>query len=616
MGAPRPQTLVSCLFDLERRERIGRRPIDFYFRHAELVLGLEQPLLVYADPDLAPWLRESRRARGLEALTRVVERPLEALPTFHFAATIQGFRTFANSDPLKGTALHQAVQWAKFDLLDEAMLDDPFGTDHFAWIDLGLGHVAVPPVTFPAPTHRVAVLEMRAVAPAEAADRLEFLGWERGRIAAGFFRGHRETMERLVDAFRTELGEVLEQGFRPNEQMVLGYLTATRPELFELYYGDYAAILCNWDHVRRDLGTVFLNLRHCRDQRLWRRALDVSERTLASAAAGALELTAEQRARLLDERTVAAWHAGRRSEALATLRALLADGAASAYVAAERERLAGNLALMEAEAPAAGEVEAAAPAEAPAVSVVIPVHDGERTLARAVHSALAQSWADLEVVIVDDGSGDGSPALARELATGDPRVRVLTRPAPSGGPATPRDEGVAAARGRFVALLDQDDYWLPDKLAAQMPLFDAPEVAVVYSDAYFVRDGAAAGDRVALCHLTGSDGRLPEGDLSEALLREDCVPCLTAVIRREWLERIGRFDRHGLVGVDDYYAWLRIALSGGRFAAVQRPLAVHCQHPGSLGSVRTQECDASRWRMWEALRAEFPSHPSWARARL
>jgi hypothetical protein len=91
------------------------------------------------------------------------------------------------------------------------------------------------------------------------------------------------------------------------------------------------------------------------------------------------------------------------------------------------------------------------------------------------------------------------------------------------------------------------------------------------------------------------------------------VPCLTAVIRREWLHRIGPFDRHALVGVDDYYCWLRIAAEGGRFAAVHQPLAVHHLRPDSLGARRQAETTRSLHRMWAALSVEYPE--VWGRPR-
>jgi hypothetical protein len=305
------QTLVTCLYDLARRSPGGQRPIELYLRYGELVLDLRQPLVAFVDPELVDRVSEARRERGLADRTRVLARPLEELPLFPVSRLAAGFPTIANGSP-KDSPLHQVVEWSKLDLLDEAMATDPFGTEHFAWIDFGLGHVARAPESFPAPTRRVAMLQMRAVAPSEIADRLEFLRFERGRVAAGFFRGDRDHLERLIDLFRAELVAVLDAGFRPNEQSLLAYLAARRPELFEFYYGDYASILRNWDRVRGDIDTVFLNLEHCRSHGLWRQAHAVAENALSSVAAGELVLDQERLRRLLDEAFVAAGRVGRR----------------------------------------------------------------------------------------------------------------------------------------------------------------------------------------------------------------------------------------------------------------------------------------------------------------
>jgi teichuronic acid biosynthesis glycosyltransferase TuaG len=607
------QTLVTCLYDLARRERCGSRPMEFFRRHAALVLDVPSPLVAYVDPELQDWVTEARRERGLADRSRVVVRPLESLPWFGPSRLTAALPTFENSSPTKDSPLHQVIEWSKLELLDEVMTENPFGTEHFAWIDFGLGHVAHPPARFPAPSRRVAVLQMCAVAEREVADKLEFLRLERGRIAAGFFRGDREHLERLVDAFRAELTSVLDAGFRPNEQMVLGYLTAKRPELFDFYYGDYPSILVNCERIHCDVDTVLFNVAHCRAHGMWQRAHAILEAVRASVDEGCLELTEGQRMRLLDEAFVAAWHLGRRDLAAARREEILAVCTGSSYFERDRDRILANLDLVNrieplllAEPPV--DARSAALEAAPLVSVVIAVHDGEDTLERAVRSALDQTRRDLEVVVVDDASTDGSLALARALAETDPRVRVIARARCSGSPATPRADGIAAARGRFVALLDQDDYWLSEKLAAQLPLFADEGVAVVYSDAYFL--DASSADRplnearTTACTTRGRS--LPQGDLRRALRLENYVPCLTAVIRRDWLARIGPFDRHRLVGVDDYYCWLRIAWEGGRFAAVHQPLAVRCVRPNSLGALREADARESLGRMWTELAREYP----------
>jgi glycosyltransferase involved in cell wall biosynthesis len=103
----------------------------------------------------------------------------------------------------------------------------------------------------------------------------------------------------------------------------------------------------------------------------------------------------------------------------------------------------------------------------PAVSVIVPVRDGERYLGEALESALNQQPQPLEVIVVDDGSGDASATVAESF--GSP-VRVLRQPSAGAGPA--RNRGIAAARGDVIGLLDADDLWTPNALSARLPEFE------------------------------------------------------------------------------------------------------------------------------------------------
>ena len=104
----------------------------------------------------------------------------------------------------------------------------------------------------------------------------------------------------------------------------------------------------------------------------------------------------------------------------------------------------------------------------PMVSVVIPAYNAEAHIGAAIASVQAQSMSDLEVVVVDDCSTDATAAVVREIAARDPRVRVVTLPANMGAPAGPRNAGVRLARAHWVAFLDADDLWHPEKLATQL----------------------------------------------------------------------------------------------------------------------------------------------------
>ena len=182
------------------------------------------------------------------------------------------------------------------------------------------------------------------------------------------------------------------------------------------------------------------------------------------------------------------------------------------------------------------------------VSVVIATYNMGRYLPQAVQSVLAQSYANVDLQIVDDGSTDDTPAILRRW-DGHPRVRLYSQA--NAGKARAMNQGVALSGGSFIAFLDADDVWLPEKLSRQMPLFAArSEVGVVYSD-YERMDGAGAP-------LPKGPTHLHRGRVSGPLLIENFVPYSTGVVRRECFERIGGFDETIRMGLD-YDLWLRLS---------------------------------------------------------
>ena len=116
----------------------------------------------------------------------------------------------------------------------------------------------------------------------------------------------------------------------------------------------------------------------------------------------------------------------------------------------------------------------------PIVSVVIPIFNGAPFVAKAVESILAQGVSDVEIIVVDDGSTDGTQAVLAELAT---TAGIVWFQQDHGGPARSRNRGISEASGEFIALLDCDDVWLPGKLEAQLAIMRArPAVGVVHTD--------------------------------------------------------------------------------------------------------------------------------------
>ena len=188
-------------------------------------------------------------------------------------------------------------------------------------------------------------------------------------------------------------------------------------------------------------------------------------------------------------------------------------------------------------------------AKQPLVSVVTATYNMGQYLPQAVGSVLAQTHPHVEIVVVDDGSTDGTPAICAQLAAQDPRVRIHRQE--NAGQAKAKNMGVRLSRGEFVAFLDADDLWIADKLERQLPLFAGrPSVGVVYSD-YACMDGDGRP-------LHKNPTHMHRGRISGKLLIENFVSFPTAIVRKECLERHGVFDETFGMGID-YDLWLRLS---------------------------------------------------------
>lgn len=208
----------------------------------------------------------------------------------------------------------------------------------------------------------------------------------------------------------------------------------------------------------------------------------------------------------------------------------------------------------------------------PRVSVIMNCLNGERYLREALDSVFAQTYPDWEIVFWDNGSTDASPEIAKEY--GD-RVRYFRseETCPLG---KARNLAIARATGEYVALLDCDDVWLPEKLDKQVPLGDAdPLVALIYSDSFFIdRDGAVIGQ-----YFTQAPP--PPGDAFIGLLtRRNFIPCLTVVMRRTVVEKVGGFNPT-LGYAEDFDLSLRIVRAHGA-SYVNEPLAKYRLHRGAI----------------------------------
>lgn len=203
------------------------------------------------------------------------------------------------------------------------------------------------------------------------------------------------------------------------------------------------------------------------------------------------------------------------------------------------------------------------------VSVVLPVYNGEKYLEKTVESILNQYYQNIELILVDDGSSDGSAEIIKKLESKDCRIKPFYNQ--NGGVAYARNFGINQAKGKFVAFCDQDDLWLPSKINKQIPLFDNDKIGLVYS-------GAIAEYKMYNKQSKPGFDNKYKGDVFSQLVKINMFTCCTAVVRKTHLEQVGGFDDdRALMGVDDWHLWLKLAMVC-EFDYVAEHLAIHVFH--------------------------------------
>jgi glycosyltransferase involved in cell wall biosynthesis len=212
----------------------------------------------------------------------------------------------------------------------------------------------------------------------------------------------------------------------------------------------------------------------------------------------------------------------------------------------------------------------------PQVSVVIPTHNRPEYLRLAIASVLNQTFQDFEIIVADDGSlTDEASGIANSF--GDERIKYF-RHSSCQGLSAARNTGIRAASGRYIALLDDDDEWLPEKLEKQVAVLDQspPQVGVVYTGCLNVEKETGK--------VLGTALPSKRGDLFDDLRERDWVIAggSTALIRQECFEKVGLFDESIPAG-EAYDMWIRLARMF-HFEYIAQPLAKYYYHGNKIST--------------------------------
>lgn len=210
----------------------------------------------------------------------------------------------------------------------------------------------------------------------------------------------------------------------------------------------------------------------------------------------------------------------------------------------------------------------------PLVSVIMPAYNAERYIADAIKSVVSQTYANWELIVVDDGSADETANIVRRLAGADERVKYLHQE--NGRQGKARNTGVSNSTGPLIAFLDADDLWLSSKLESQVRALQEMKADLVYSGGFIFVDDDTDKEAKSFPVLSG---KIEGDDMFDLLLLQNSIPVLSVVMRRETLLDSGSFEESlPYQGCEDYELWLKAAKHGAVFYGMPEKLVRYRRH--------------------------------------
>lgn len=219
----------------------------------------------------------------------------------------------------------------------------------------------------------------------------------------------------------------------------------------------------------------------------------------------------------------------------------------------------------------------------PEISIIVPVYNAQAYILDTLQSIADQIFADFEVLVVDDCSTDQSVEIVRNFCARDSRFRYLRSPSNCGGPAEPRNIGIAHSAGEYIAFCDADDLWAPFKLEVQHQVATETGADLVSAVVRDFNDGEAPDP------LAPPRPPVPLSTISHRrLLVKNWIALSSVLARRSSLAAVGRFNpARSHVAVEDFDMWLRMASKGMKLVRVRAPLVHYRKLPTSLSASKT-----------------------------
>lgn len=219
------------------------------------------------------------------------------------------------------------------------------------------------------------------------------------------------------------------------------------------------------------------------------------------------------------------------------------------------------------------------------ISVITPAYNAEKYISQTIESVIGQTFTDWEMIIVDDASKDNTYNIACEFAELDKRIRVIKQPI-NLGVAAARNIALDIATGEYIAFLDSDDLWMPDKLKKQYNFMENNKLALTYTMYQKFSDSDKQGGKVI---------KVPKEMTYKKIFGNTSIACLTVMVNRKM---VGKFHMPPLIHTEDQCTWQEILSRGYKAYALNENLALYRESVGSL----TNNKKSAALKQWNTYR--------------
>lgn len=227
--------------------------------------------------------------------------------------------------------------------------------------------------------------------------------------------------------------------------------------------------------------------------------------------------------------------------------------------------------------------------ESPLVSIIMPAYNAGKYIAESILSAINQTYANWELIVINDGSTDATQAIAEKFGHEDGRIKVINQENKRLGAA--RNTGIKNLTGEWIAFLDSDDLWEPSKLEKQLQASEKfPDADVIYTAGWIFN----GDDLINLAPYDAPSGYFPANKMYKGLLAANIIPVLSVIVRKTVIDKTGyQEENHIFHGCEDWDYWLRMAAGGANFYGIDEKLFYYRRHGGNMSGKGLQLAQAA-----------------------